>query len=79
MHALEYLRNKEGQLKAVVIPIELWQSLFLSDDASAEELTEAMEDYCLGKAMDEVKESALLSLSGGIVTIGSPVSPSLSA
>jgi len=61
MLELEYLTDKSGQLKAVVIPIELWKQLFLQDDASAEELTEAMEDYCLNKAMDEAKNSPLLS------------------
>lgn len=61
MLELEYLTDKDGQLKAVVIPIELWKQLFLSDDVSAEELSEAIEDYCLGKAMDEARESPLLS------------------
>lgn len=61
MLELEYLTDKNGQLKAVVIPIELWKQLFLKDDASAEELSEAMEDYCLSRAMDEAKESPLLS------------------
>jgi hypothetical protein len=61
MLELEYLTDKNGQLRAVVIPIELWKRLFLEDDASAEELSEAMEDYCLSKAMDEAKETPLLS------------------
>lgn len=61
MLELEYLTDKDGQLKAVVIPIELWEQLFVPDDASSEELTEAIEDYCLNKAMDEAKESPLLS------------------
>jgi len=61
MLELEYLTDKEGQLKAVVVPIELWEQLFLPDDASAEDLAEAIEDYCLGKAMDEAKESPLLT------------------
>jgi hypothetical protein len=61
MLELEYLTDKNGQLKAVVIPVELWKQLLLEDDASAEELSEAMEDYCLSKAMDEAKESPLLS------------------
>jgi hypothetical protein len=39
----------------------LWKQLFIEDDASAKELSEAMEDYCLSKAMDEGKESPLLS------------------
>jgi len=61
MLELEYLTDKSGQLKAVVVPIELWKQLFLRDDVSVEELSEAMEDYCLGKAMDEAKKSPLLS------------------
>ncbi len=61
MLELEYLTDKEGQLKAVVIPIDLWEQLFLPSDASTEELSEAIKDYCLGKAMDEAKESSLLS------------------
>ena len=61
MVEIEYLTDKNGQLKAVVIPIELWKQLFLKDDASVEELSEAMEDYCLSKVMDEAKESPLLS------------------
>ena len=61
MLELEYLTDKDGQLKAVVIPIELWEKLFLSNDASSEEVTEAIEDYGLNKAMDEAKESPLLS------------------
>ena len=46
---------------AVVIPIELWKQLFIEDDASAEELSEAMEDYCLSRAMDEAQETPLLT------------------
>jgi len=61
MLELEYLTDKKGQLKAVVIPIELWKQIFLTEDFSAEELKEAIEDYCLGKAMDEAKESPSLS------------------
>jgi hypothetical protein len=61
MLELEYLTDKKGQLKAVVIPIKLWERLFLTVDASAEELSEAIEDYCLNKAMDEAKESPLLN------------------
>jgi len=61
MFELEYLTNKSGQLKAVVVPIELWKQLFLKDDASVEELSEAIEDYCLSKAMNKAKETPLLS------------------
>jgi hypothetical protein len=61
MEQLEYLTDKNGQLKAVVVPIELWQRLFLAENASDEEMSEAIEDYCLNKAMDEGKTSPLLS------------------
>ncbi len=61
MYELEYLTDKNGQTKAVVIPIELWNRLFLRNDTSDEDLSEAMEDYCLNKAMDEAKETPLLS------------------
>lgn len=61
MFELEYLTDKSGQLKAVVVPIELWKQLFLKDDVSVEELSEAIENYCLSKAMDEAKETPLLS------------------
>jgi len=61
MLELEYLTNKDGQLKAVVIPIELWQQLLIKDETSTEELTEAIEDYCLSKAMDEAEKSPLLN------------------
>ena len=61
MFELEYLTDKSGQLKAVVVPIGLWKQLFVENDASDEELSVAMEDYCLSKAMDEAKETSLLS------------------
>ncbi len=61
MLELEYLRDKKGQLKAVVIPIELWRELFLEDPDSIEELTEALENYALNRAMDEAKNSPLLN------------------
>jgi len=61
MLELEYLTDKNGQLRAVVIPIELWKQLFPEGDDSIETLSEVMEDYCLSKAMDEAQESPLLS------------------
>ena len=61
MFELEYLTDKGGQLKAVVVPITLWKQLLLADDASVEELSAALEDYCLSKAMDEAQDSPLLS------------------
>lgn len=58
---LEYLTDKNGQLKAVVIPIEFWQELFPNTNISSEELMEAIENYCLNRAMDEAKETPLLN------------------
>jgi hypothetical protein len=60
MPEIEYLTDKTGQLRAVVIPIDLWKQLLPTEDASVEELAEAIEDYCLNKAMDEAKQSPLL-------------------
>ncbi|MDM8523324.1 hypothetical protein QUF80_08130 [Desulfococcaceae bacterium HSG8] len=61
MPELEYLTDKNGHKKAVVVPIELWNRLFLINDTSEEELSEAMEDYCLNKAMNEAEKTPLLS------------------
>ncbi|MDI6793147.1 MAG: hypothetical protein QME81_09815 [bacterium] len=61
MVEVEYLTDKNGQARAVVLPIELWRHLLPRDDASVEELSEEMEDYCLSKAMDEAKKSPLLN------------------
>ena len=44
-----------------MLPIELWRRLLPSEDASVEELTDAVEDYCLGKTMDEGRQTPLLS------------------
>lgn len=60
MLEVEYLTDKNGQPKAVVIPIELWRQLFPKEDTSVEELSEAIEDYCLSKAMDEAQKSPFL-------------------
>jgi hypothetical protein len=58
---LEYITNKEGQPTAVVIPIEIWRQLLPTDNISLENLSEAIEDYCLNKAMDEGKNTPLYS------------------
>ena len=58
---LEYLTKKEGQPTAVVIPIEIWRQLLPIDNASLEDLREAIEDYCLNNAMDEGKYTPLYS------------------
>jgi len=61
MFEVEYLTDKSGQQKAVVLPIKLWRQLFPKDDTSIKELSEEIEDYCLSKAMDEAKKTPLLN------------------
>jgi hypothetical protein len=58
---IEYLTDKSGKTKAVVIPIDVWKKIVPSEDASINELSENMEEYCLNKAMDEAKKSPLLN------------------
>lgn len=58
---LEYLTNQEGQPTAVVIPIEIWQQILPLDNTSLEDISEAIEDYCLNKAIDEGKQTPLYS------------------
>ena len=60
MFEIEYLTDKTGQPKAVVIPIEVWQQVFPEEEVSVDELSERLEDYCLNKAMDEAKDSPVL-------------------
>lgn len=60
MTGIQYLTDQEGEPQAVVLPIDLWRRLLPREDASIEELTEAIEDYCLGKAMDEGRQTRLL-------------------
>ncbi len=61
MTEVQYLTDQEGKPHAVVLPIELWRRLLPREEATVEELTEAIEDYCLGKAMDEGRRTPLLS------------------
>ena len=66
MLEVEYLTDKQGQLKAVVVPIEFWRQLF-PEEVSLDEILERIEDYCLSKAMDEAKESPLLNREEALV------------
>lgn len=61
MFEVEYLTDRTGQPKAVVIPVELWRQLFPQDNVSVEEMVESIEDYCLNQAMDEAEKSHLLN------------------
>jgi hypothetical protein len=62
MAEIEYLTDKNGRPKAVVIPIELWRQICPHDDTDTPmaELSEEIEDYCLNKAMDQAQDSPLL-------------------
>lgn len=60
MFEIEYLTDKNGQPKAVVIPIEVWKQIFAEEEVSLDELSVGLEDYCLNKAMDEAKDTPLL-------------------
>ena len=61
MFEIEYLIDKKGQPKAVVIPIEIWKQIFTKEEVSVDELSAGLEDYCLSKAMDEAKDTPLLN------------------
>ena len=58
---LEYLTDNKRKPTAVVIPIEIWQQILPFDDASLEDLSDAIESYCLNKAMEEGKNTPLYS------------------
>ncbi|MBO1067160.1 MULTISPECIES: hypothetical protein [Nostocales] len=58
---LEYLTNTEGNTIAVVIPIDIWRQLLPTENASLDELAEAVEDYCMNKAMNESMNTPLLN------------------
>jgi hypothetical protein len=61
MLEIEYLTDKTGEQKAVVIPIELWRKLLAGESPSIEGISEGIENYCLNKAMDEAQETPLIS------------------
>ena len=60
---IEYLTNQDGEVSAVVIPIDLWRTIIPSQEVSATQLADAVEDYCLNKAMDEAVNTPLLDRS----------------
>lgn len=63
---LEYLTDSTGTPTAVVIPINLWRKLLPTGNASSKEVTEAIEDYCLNRAIDEGKQTPLLDRSAAL-------------
>ena len=58
---IAYITDKDGQQKAVVIPIELWRKILPQKNASVEDISEEVENYCLNRAMDEAEGSPLLN------------------
>ena len=60
MLEIEYLIDKNGDKKAVIIPIELWKKIMPIDEDNLDNLPDAIEDYCLNKAMEEGLSSPLL-------------------
>ena len=61
MPGIEYLTDKEGRQKAVVIPIALWRKIMPQEGASLDQFPEEVENYCLNKAMDEAEETRALN------------------
>ncbi len=61
MNGIEYLTDTQGKLKGIFIPIKIWKKIFPEFPQTLEELIESFEDYCLNKAMDEAKNTPLLS------------------
>lgn len=57
---IEYLTNKDGDVSAVVIPIDIWRQIVPNEEISVEQLADAVEDYCMNKAMDEAINTPLL-------------------
>ncbi|NJM47983.1 MAG: hypothetical protein HC860_18915 [Alkalinema sp. RU_4_3] len=61
MQELEYLTDSTGTPTAVVIPIALWRQLLPQEDSSPSAISEALEDYCLNRAIDAGKQTPLLT------------------
>lgn len=61
MCEIEFLTDRVGRVKAVVLPIALWKQLLPHEETTLAELAEAMEDYCLNKAMEEARTSRSLT------------------
>ena len=60
---LEYVSDSKGNPKGVIIPIDIWKSIFESEGNEIDEniFIEKIENYCLNSAMDEAKETELLN------------------
>ncbi|MBF2057779.1 MAG: hypothetical protein IGQ45_11320 [Cyanobacterium sp. T60_A2020_053] len=59
MENVEYLIDIDGNKKAVVIPMEIWEKI-IPKEIDDDDLPEYLENYCLNQAMDEAKLTLLL-------------------
>lgn len=60
MLEIEYLRDTNGELTGVVIPIKVWKQIFPEAEIALDELSDRLEDYSLSQAMDEAMSTPLL-------------------
>jgi hypothetical protein len=60
MLEIEYLRDTNGELTGVVIPIKVWKQIFPEGEIALDELSDRLEDCCLNQAMDEAMSTPLL-------------------
>jgi len=61
MKSVEYLTDINGNKKAVVIPIEIWEKIIPNEINNEDELPEYLENYCLNQGMEETKSSLLFN------------------
>ncbi|MEL7072061.1 MAG: hypothetical protein AAGN15_25945 [Cyanobacteria bacterium J06581_3] len=59
--SIGYLTDKAGQTNAVVVPIAIWRNIFPEGEVSTEDLVEAIEDYCLSRAMDAAEKTPTMT------------------
>ncbi|MFM7711781.1 MAG: hypothetical protein ACKO7A_03245 [Microcystis sp.] len=60
MLEIEYLRDTNGELTGVVVPIKVRKQIFPEAEIALDELSDRLEDYCLSQAMDEAMSTPLL-------------------
>ncbi|WP_308256308.1 hypothetical protein [Geminocystis sp. GBBB08] len=60
MKSVEYLTDINGNKKAVVIPIEIWEKIIPNEINNDDKLPEYIDNSCLNQAMEEAKLTPLL-------------------
>ncbi|MGK7893522.1 MAG: hypothetical protein AB4372_07835 [Xenococcus sp. (in: cyanobacteria)] len=68
MFEIEYLTDKNGQPKAVVIPIEVWRKLFPEEKIALDELLETLEILADREFSSQLKEGIQQDLEGKTVS-----------